>query len=507
MENGMPRRGRARPVQRDNPRKKVENREEYFKKLAGDERVKVINNLPTNLVIKSEFPNFIISKNMSKIVIIGNGISGITAARHIRKNSDHEIVVISGESDHFFSRTALMYVYMGHMRFEDIKPYENWFWQKNRIDLVKDWVDDINYEKKVLTLRDKGAMKYDKLILALGSKPNYFGWPGQDLIGVQGLYSLQDLENLESLSPTTKSAVVVGGGLIGIELAEMLISRGIHVTFLVRDDSFWNGILPKEESALITRHIQKHHIDLRLKSELAEIIDDGKGRVGKIKTKTGEEITCQFVGLTAGVAPNIESIKQTGIRVKGGILVNHFLETSQPDVYAIGDCAEFEAPLPGRRPIEQVWYTGRIMGETVAQTICGNRMVYQPGPWFNSAKFFDIEYQTYGTVTAIAAENEADFYWEHKEKEKCIHVVWQQSTGKFLGINTFGIRMRHELFDHWLRAGVSIDEVMSNLRTANFDPEFFKTFEAEIIQKFSAETGRTVKLKTKTWWQKLLPSN
>jgi NADPH-dependent 2,4-dienoyl-CoA reductase/sulfur reductase-like enzyme len=444
---------------------------------------------------------------MSKIVIIGNGISGITAARHIRKNSDHEIVVISGESEHFFSRTALMYVYMGHMRFEDIKPYENWFWQKNRIDLVKDWVDHIDYEKKELQLREKkGVMKYDKLILALGSKPNYFGWPGQDLMGVQGLYSLQDLENLETLSPTTTSAVIVGGGLIGIELAEMLVSRGIKVTFLVRDESFWNAVLPKEESALITNHIRKHHIDLRLKSELAEIIDNGSGRVGKIRTKSGEEIVCQFVGLTAGVTPNIESIKSTGIRTKAGILVNHFLETSQPDVYAIGDCAEFEEPLAGRRPIEQVWYTGRIMGETVAQTICGNRMAYQPGPWFNSAKFFDIEYQTYGTVTAKAAENESDFYWEHKSGEKSIHVVWDKITAKFIGINTFGIRMRHELFDHWLRKGAGIDEVMSNLRTANFDPEFFKAHEAGIIHKFNAESGRNVQLKTKTWWQKLLPA-
>ena len=74
------------------------------------------------------------------IVIIGNGITGITAARTIRKNSDHEITVVSGETDYFFSRTALMYVYMGHMKFEHTQPYENWFWEKNRINLKKGWV-------------------------------------------------------------------------------------------------------------------------------------------------------------------------------------------------------------------------------------------------------------------------------------------------------------------------------------------------------------------------------
>ena len=84
------------------------------------------------------------------IAIIGNGISGITAARFLRKLSDHQITVISSETDHFFSRTALMYVYMGHMRFEDTKPYEDWFWEKNRIDLKRAPVDSISPQDKEL---------------------------------------------------------------------------------------------------------------------------------------------------------------------------------------------------------------------------------------------------------------------------------------------------------------------------------------------------------------------
>ncbi|MFN3488232.1 MAG: FAD-dependent oxidoreductase, partial [Emticicia sp.] len=185
---------------------------------------------------------------MQHVVIIGNGISGITAARHIRKQSDCKITVISGETDHFFSRTALMYVYMGHVKFEHTKPYEDWFWEKNRIELKRAWVKTVDFEEKKLYFRlpnddDKeakigGSISYDKLILALGSTPNKFGWKGQNLKGVQGLYSYQDLESLQELTPTIKKAVIVGGGLIGVELAEMLHSRGIDVTFLVRENSF-----------------------------------------------------------------------------------------------------------------------------------------------------------------------------------------------------------------------------------------------------------------------------
>ena len=131
---------------------------------------------------------------MKHVVIIGNGIAGITAARHIRKKSKHQITVISGETDYFFSRTALMYVYMGHMKFEHTKPYEDWFWKKNRIDLVKDWVIDVDFIQKKLVCQSNQVIVYDDLIFALGSSPNKFGWKGQELQGVQGLYSYQDLE-------------------------------------------------------------------------------------------------------------------------------------------------------------------------------------------------------------------------------------------------------------------------------------------------------------------------
>ncbi|TRX55539.1 NAD(P)/FAD-dependent oxidoreductase [Fulvivirga sp. M361] len=422
---------------------------------------------------------------MKHIVIVGNGVSGITAARHIRKNSDFDITVISAETDHFWSRTALMYIYMGHMKFENTKPYEDWFWKKNRINLINDYVEQIDPEAKNIKLTRKGVMDYDALILATGAKPNKFGWPGQDLEGVSGMVSYQDLQYIEKHSKGISRAVIVGGGLIGVEMAEMFHSRKIDVTFLVREKQFWNNVLPQQEASLISRHILENHIDLRLGEELKEILADDKGHVKRIITGSGEEIACQFVGLTAGVHPNINLAKASGIETDRGILVNEYLETNQPDIYAIGDCAQRKDPLPSRRPIEQVWYTGRMMGETVAQTITGNRSDYKPGHWFNSAKFFDIEYQTYGWVWNQLKENEEEFYWEHKSGKKCMHFIFDKSSKKFLGVNTFGIRLRHESFDKWLNEERDIYHVLENLREANFDPEFFDRHEQEISDTFN----------------------
>lgn len=440
------------------------------------------------------------------IAIIGNGISGVTAARQIRKKSNVPITIISAESRYFFSRTALMYIYMGHMKFEHTQPYEPHFWEENDIQLKHARVDSIDTDTKSLTFSDGSTMKFDKLILATGSKPNKFGWKGQDSKRVQGMYSKQDLESMERDTNGIKSAVVVGGGLIGIEMAEMLLTRNIEVHFLVRESHFWSGVLPKQDSELIMEHFKKHHgLHMHYSTELEEVLTNEKDEAIGVVTKDGQKIDCQFVGLTAGVSPNIGFVKASNIETNRGILVDRFLETSVKDIYAIGDCAEFREPIPGRRLIEQVWYTGKFMGETIAHTLTGNPVEYNPGHWFNSAKFFDIEYQTYGWVRNKLSEGEEEFVYRHSKEEVLLHFVFEKDTRKFIGINNFGIRLRHMLFNEWLNQGATMDEVLRDLKSANFDPEFYTKYEDEIIQQFNQQFGTSITPASKTkWWQKLI---
>jgi NAD(P)H-nitrite reductase large subunit len=424
---------------------------------------------------------------MKHLVIIGNGIAGVTIARHVRKKSDMKITIISAESDHFFSRTALMYIYMGHLKYEQTKPYEDWFWEKNKINLVRGFVEKIDTDKKELSLDEARKITYDILVIATGSESNKFGWPGQDLPGVQGLYSLQDLGLLDDNSINISRAVLVGGGLIGIELAEMLASRGIPITFLVREEYFWNLILAENEAKLVSRHILEHGIDLRLSTELQEILPGEDGRVKSVITNQNEEIPCQFVGLTVGVHPNISIVKDSKIRTGRGVLVNDYLETNIENVYAAGDCAEIITPEDEKNRVEQLWYTGRMQGIALARTICGERTTYDRGIWFNSAKFFDIEYQTYGFVSNSSQPGEKSFYWEDKSGKKCLHIVYDENTSAVKGINVFGIRLRHKVCEQWIRDNITIDNVLSHLPDANFDPEFFKKHESEIIETFNRE--------------------
>jgi NAD(P)H-nitrite reductase large subunit len=429
------------------------------------------------------------------VLIIGNGIAGITAARTIRKNSDCAISVLSAESEYFFSRTALMYVYMGHMQWQDIQPYESWFWAKNKITLIHDLAISFDHVQKTVLTSGGQTLAYDKLIMATGSSSNKLDIPGADLDGVASLYSRQDLEYIESKTTGINHAVIVGGGLIGIELAEMMHSRGIPVTMIVRESSYSNVLLPAEESAIINREIRQHGITLHLSTEVTAIKGDENGMIKSVITTTGQKIECQFAGISIGVHPNVSWLKDTPLAINQGILVNASLESNLPDIYAIGDCAELRDPPPGRRSIEPVWYTGRIMGETVAHTICGKTTKYNPGPWFNSAKFFNIEYQVYGDIRPQLAEGHNTVYWQHPDGQKSIRINYTD-TG-VVGFTLIGMRFRQVVCEKWIVTGTPVDDVLASLELAFFDPEFSPNYASRVRDVFEKMTGQRIVRKGK----------
>ncbi len=425
------------------------------------------------------------------LAIIGNGITGVSAALRVRaKRPDWRITLVSGESKYHYSRPALMYVFMGHMRYEDTKPFEDSFWEEQRLNLVRGWVSGIDVEHKTLALHGAPPITYDKLLIATGSKPNKFGWPGQDLKGVQGLWGLFDLKELYENAERAKHAVIVGGGLIGIELAEMLHSRGIGVTFLVREDSYWSNIIPKQESALINREIEEHGIGLRLSTQLKEIVDDGQGRCSAVITDRGERIACELVGLTTGVSPNVDLVKGTEIRTGRGVLVDPTLRTNVPDVFAAGDCAEIVRPLGngggGRNLIQQVWYTGKMQGELAGDVIAGEERAYDPGIWFNSAKFLDVEYQVYGQVN-LNVPGEKNLYWEHANGKSSVRIVYLGEA--VIGFNLMGTRWRHEVAERWIREKRAPAYVLEHLGEAHFDPEFYARHEREIASALRSQAA------------------
>lgn len=419
----------------------------------------------------------------AKVVILGNGIAGISAALRLRQLSpETAITVISDETELFYSRTALMYVYMRQLRFADTIVHPAEFYRKRRIELCRDTITGLDARAQQLRGR-QATYSYDYLLLATGSRPRLPGLKGEQLAGVQGLYSKGDLDQLEAYTSRPVSrAVIAGGGLIGVELAEMLSSRRIPVTMLVREPLYFSHILPRAEAEMVTREVQRH-IDLRLGVTLAAIL--GSGVVNAIVTSGGEEIPCSLLGLTIGVEPRSELARLAGLTVNRGIVTDQFLRTSNARVFAAGDVAEVRLP-GGENRVQQIWYTGRLQGElagaNLAAAVDGKApTAYDPGIYFNSARFFMLDYQTYGTVPATAGEADS-LLWQNADQNRLLRISYDatKSERPVTGFNALGVRLLHPVCEDWIRNKTPLESVLQNFDRAVFDPEFSNRYASQL---------------------------
>jgi NADPH-dependent 2,4-dienoyl-CoA reductase/sulfur reductase-like enzyme len=420
------------------------------------------------------------------IVIIGNGISGVSVAKSLREYSDAEITIVSSESISFFSRPALMYVFMGKMRFKDILPLPSDYWVKNKIKQVYGAAKEIDTENQKIILDNGSVLSYDKLVLALGSQPKSLGLGEFNLEGIQGFYSLQDVEKLQDSSKTIKHASIIGGGLIGVELAEMFVSRGISFTFWVREKWFGSNFLPQEEAEMVTNHLISKNINIKFEREIIGFEADDSNMVKSVELQSGEKVDSDLVCVCIGVEPKVDWLKSTDVQTKAGVLVNAHLQTNMPSIYAVGDCVECINPVHGRKSIETLWYTGRLMGEYLGKNILHeNPPPYEPGIYFNSAKFFDVEYQIYGDVPTSFSESYGTVFWKHPTNYKSIRLVFNARNDEFIGCCVLGIRFRQEVCEKWIKEKWKISEVLPVLSEANFDTEFSTRYERELLNIYN----------------------
>jgi NAD(P)H-nitrite reductase large subunit len=427
------------------------------------------------------------------IVIIGNGISGATAAIELRKHSAHPILLISEEAPLFFSRPALMYVHLGQLRPQDIEVYPVSFWENKKIKRLHTRVISIDPRAKNIKADGSDTITYEQLILATGSKPRWPGLKNQDARGVFTFYSWQDLQALEASCPdfgahdNSEKAIIVGGGLIGIELAEMLRARGMQVTMIIKDAHYWASQIDEQESALVAHQCAQHGIVLMFQTHIKSIDLQGNA-VYQITTTLGQTLPCSLLCFAIGVEPHIELASAAGIACQRGILVDAYLQTSIAGIYAVGDCAQIAQPQEGRSAIEPVWYTGKMMGETVARNIAGDQQKYQPGIWFNSAKFFQLEYQIYGQVPPKADATCTSFFWQSSNQLHGVKCVYATEGNYILGISGWGIRMRHALAHRMLLEKWNMEEVMTELDQLLFNEEGAPPFATAIRQTYHAHT-------------------
>jgi NADPH-dependent 2,4-dienoyl-CoA reductase/sulfur reductase-like enzyme len=409
-------------------------------------------------------------------LIVGNGVAGIEAAMTIRRRLAPEnasITVISDESDYFFSRTALMYAYMDMMTLRDLEPYERKAYDQQDIELCRARVVDIDADAHTVTLDDGTSLSYDRLLLACGARPRMLPFDGADAVeeGIVHFVSLQDLEACERLTWEAERGVVVGGGLIGIELAECMNFHGLDVTFLIREPYYWPMALGPEEGAIVEEHLREHGIDVRTEEQLDEILSDDHGRVTGVRSDLGNTFDCSMLGICIGVVSNKEWLEAcaTTPELDRGIVVDSSFRTSLPDVWAAGDCCEIELD-DGGRIVETIWYSARRHGKLAALSMLGDEIDYEPPLFYNSTKFFEIEFTTVGDVVDVP-EGTRSIY-RRMPGEPISQRIVVDDDDQVIGFNMLGSRFDHTILERWIHERRSIDYVLSNLREAQFDVEF-----------------------------------
>ncbi|UCE24754.1 MAG: FAD-dependent oxidoreductase [Candidatus Zixiibacteriota bacterium] len=408
-------------------------------------------------------------------VIIGNGVAGMNAANTVRnRDEDCRITIVSYESEHFFSRTALMYVACGQLSERCVEPYERDHYQRMNFTRVRDRAVRLDSARKTLELENGNPLTYDRLLIASGSVPMMLDWPGIEFDGVGNFVTWQNMDWLREKAGTARRAVVVGGGLIGIETVEILLMAGIKVTFLIREDFYWPIALDERESAVVMDHMKHHGVELRLKTEFKEVVGEN-GKVVGIVTGQGDRLDCDTVVFTIGVRPQTDWLKDSNIELdeRGGIVVDNHLQTSVPDVWAAGDCTSVVWFNGVRRP-EQLWYTSRDQGKIAGNNMLGHSEIYRRGIFYNSAKFFDIEYTTAGLVN-FGLEGEQNWYMREANTNNTLRIVYLPD-GSVVGFNMLGRRWDHRVLVKWIHDRKKLDWVLRHINRALFDEEFMPRF-------------------------------
>jgi len=410
-----------------------------------------------------------------KYVIIGNGVAGMNAAGVIRgRDRAAEITVISAESDHFFSRTALMYVLSGQLSARDVEPFERDHYQRMNYHRVRDMAHVIDAQNKLVKLSGGADVPYDRLLIACGSAARMADWPGKELDGVGNFVTWQDLEWLQNQARSARKACVVGGGLIGVEVAEILLQAGIEVNFLIRNGHFWPVALDEQEGAMVADHMRRHGCEVRVQTACREILGE-TGTVTGILTEVGETIDCDLAVFTIGVIPQTHWLSDSGLEFDrmGGIKVDAQLKTNLPDIWAAGDCSSVVWFNGVQRP-EQLWYTSRDQGKVAGANMAGDERAYRRGTLYNSAKFFDLEYTTAGYIN-FNLDGEQNWFYREPGTENSIRITYLADR-TVVGFNMIGRRWDHRLLVQWVEEKRTFDWVLEHLADANFDEEFMPKF-------------------------------
>lgn len=345
---------------------------------------------------------------MKKLVMIGNGMAGVRAIEEILKLApgQFEITIFGQEPYPNYNRIKLSNILQGDTSFDEIiiNPLD-WYKENNIQLFTGEAVVKIDVEGKTVFSANGREMAYDELIIATGSNSFILPIPGADKIGVTGFRDINDCEMMIKSAEKYKKAVVIGGGLLGLEAARGLLNLGMKVDVVHLMPHLMERQLDPIASSLLKAELESQGMNFLMEKEAIEILGDE--RVTGLRFKDGTEVDTDLVVMAIGIKSNIEVAKNGGIYVNRGIVVNDYMETSAPHVYAVGECAEHREIVYGL--VAPLYEQGKVLanricglaGETYTGSVTGTQLKVAGVDLFSAGEIFDD-----GSVKSIMVYNE-----------------------------------------------------------------------------------------------------
>jgi NAD(P)H-nitrite reductase large subunit len=330
-------------------------------------------------------------------VIIGSGIAGLASAETIRHHEPRApITIISEESHDFYSRPGLAYLLRGDIPEKQLFIRGRHDLKALSIKRINARVEHLRCDTREVLLPKGQCLRYDRLLLATGALANPPSFPGGDLSGVVKLDSLDDARHILKLAKRGKPAVVVGGGITALELVEGLHARGMDVHYFMRGDRYWSDVLDESESALILQRLRHEGVTVHTQTQVKQAIGS-RGQLTGVETLAGKTLPAHLLAVAIGVRPRVDLARNAGLKVDRGIVVNEFLQTSNPDVFAAGDAAEVHDGRGGRPTLDVLWPTALAQGQVAGANMAGGQHA-----WFKKVPF-NVTQLTGLKVTIIGA--------------------------------------------------------------------------------------------------------
>jgi len=396
---------------------------------------------------------------MKRILIIGNGVSGINVASNLRKSDrDIEIEIFTDESYHYYPRPRLIDLLADRITLEEIFFYRETWYRENNINVhLSSTVNEILPDEKRIVLARGKTFSYDVLVLANGAKPSLPPIDGVDKSGVFSIRWLDDVLNLKERVKKSGEVVVIGGGLLGLEIASAIQSSGIKVKVI----EILPWLLPRQldetGGRLLKKILESRGLEVYVNSATEKILGDGE--VSGVVTKDGRIFRCNTIVVSAGIKSNIDLAKNCGLNTNRGNIVDNYLRTSRGEIYALGDVAEWEGRIYGIIP------PALDQAKVVASNILGETVEYKGTVPSNILKVAGIDLFSIGTID----KTEGYEVISSLDEDTGIYKKFVIDDGKIIGAILLGDRRNALYIERVVKEGRDISRYKEDILSDDFD--------------------------------------